>query len=354
MRIALDGAPLSATTGGITRYTAELSRALAEQFPEDEYWLVSDQPFSLDARGLANLRRGRGPGNLWERRWWSCGVVAEARRLGIDVFHGTNFTVPYVPVRPSVLTLHDLSPWKQQLVSLATRVRQRTPYLLGLGVATMIVTPSESIRREAIETFRLHPGRVVSTPLAASSHFQPCAKAPGQEPYFLYVGGVEPRKNVRVILEAWREVRSRHRIDLVLAGKRREDFPEFPPEPGLRVRGEVPEHELPGLYSGAVAFLYPPVYEGFGLPILEAMCCGAAVICSADQAVAEVAGDGAVVLDARDTPGWVGAMRAALTQPDWLAERRRKALDRSREFSWSRTARLTREVYEEARRRFGR
>jgi glycosyltransferase involved in cell wall biosynthesis len=347
MNVALDGTPLSVSTGGITRYAEELSRALAREFPEDEYWLVSDQPFPLNSGRPPNLRRGRRANSFLQRRWWSCGAIAEMLRLRIDVFHGTDFAVPYLPVRPSVLTLHDLSPWRRQSWHwTAGRVRRRTPYLLDLGLATMVLTPSESIRREAIERFRIHPSRIVSVPLAASSHFQPVAEAPAAEPYFLYLGVLEPRKNISLLLEAWREVRREHRADLILAGRRREDFPELPPEPGLRILGEV-------LYSGAVAFLYPSLYEGFGLPVLEAMRCGAAVICSTDPALAEVAGDAAVRLDARDASEWAAAMTAALTRPDWLAGKRRKALQRAQQFSWPRTARLTREVYEEARRRFG-
>ncbi len=134
----------------------------------------------------------------------------------------------------------------------------------------------------------------------------------------------------------------------MLAGRRRSDCPEIPQEPGLRLLGEVPDSELPALYSGAVAFLYPSLYEGFGLPVLEAMQCGACVIASG--AVAEAAGDAAAYAD---TPqDLAAAMTQAIVDPDWRAERRARSLARSREFSWQRTARETHLVYEEARARF--
>jgi glycosyltransferase involved in cell wall biosynthesis len=356
MNVALDGTPLSMPTGGIVRYTAELSRALAENFPEDNYWFISDQPFSMPTEEFRNLNRGIGPRHALERRWWTWGIQTAMIRLGIEVFHGTDFAVPYVPLRPSVLTLHDLSPWKDPAWHRgAERVRWRSPYLLGLGLATMIVTPSESVRRESVEHFRnIHPGKVITVPLAASSHFRPVAGPPRRAPYFLYTGTLEPRKNIPLLVEAWKEVRSQHEVDLVLAGRRREDFPELPALAGLHVLGPVPEAELPQLYSGAVAFLYPSFYEGFGLPVLEAMRCGAAVITTRGGAVGEVVGGAAVRLDARDVREWVGAMTIALTQPEWLCEWRRRALARSEEFSWARTARLTREVYDEAKQRFGR
>jgi glycosyltransferase involved in cell wall biosynthesis len=150
-------------------------------------------------------------------------------------------------------------------------------------------------------------------------------------------------------VEAWREVRRRHPIDLVLAGRRRKDSPDIEEEPGLRLAGEVPDAELAGLYSGALAFVYPSLYEGFGLPVIEAMQCGAGVIAS--RAVAEAAGNAAVYADG--VTELARAMCEAAERPEWRAERRALSLERAREFTWERTARLTREVYEEARGRFG-
>ena len=113
--------------------------------------------------------------------------------------------------------------------------------------------------------------------------------------------------------------------------------------------GEVPDEKLPELYSAALALVCPSLYEGFGLPVLEAMQCGTGVIAS--SAVAEAAGDAAIYAD--DGEALARAMRQALERPEWPAERRALSLARAREFSWERTARLTRAVYEEARRRFG-
>ena len=353
MKIALDATPLTVPSGGARRYTQELSLALAANFPEDEFWLLSDQPFEGLANAPSNLKAGRGPRNLLERRWWLWGLQGEVSRLGIDVFHGTDFAVPYLPIRPSVMTFHDLSPWMDpSWHSEADRVRNRTPMLLRLGLATMVITHSEAVRRQAIERFRLQAGRVVAVPLAAAPYFRPVAEPRERPPYLLYVGTLEPRKNVNLLLEVWREVRKKYPIDLVLAGRRREDFPEISPEPGLHLRGLTPEEELPQLYSHAQVCLYPSYYEGFGLPVLEAMQCGAALIVSNDPAISEVADDGAVLLDPRDQRVWIQTLESLLANPQQLQAIREKALARASEFSWTKTAKLTREVYDRASERF--
>jgi glycosyltransferase involved in cell wall biosynthesis len=350
MRVAVEATALGISSGGLARYTAELSLALARCFPDDEFFLISDQPFSLPPGAPPNLQRGGGPRNAVERRWWLWGIAREMNRLHADLIHGPDFAVPYIPRRPSVLTLHDLSPWMDESWHhAADRVRRRTPVLLELGVATMILTPSETVRRQAIDRFRLRPERIVAVPEAAASWFQPTPAPAGQAPYFLFVGTLEPRKNLPQLLAAWRELRRTSPVDLVIAGRRRADFAELAPEPGLRVLGEVPDRELPALYSGALAFVYPSLYEGFGLPVLEAMQCGACVIAS--PAVKEVGGEAPFY--AYSAPELAGAMRHAATRPDLLRERRAASLARAAQFSWDRTAHLTYEVYQEARRRFG-
>jgi glycosyltransferase involved in cell wall biosynthesis len=352
MKIALDATPLTVPSGGVRRYTEELTRALCDSFPSDQFWLLSDQKLALPF-ARPNLKTGAGPRNMLERRWWSWGLQGEISRLQIDVFHGTDFAVPYLPLRPSVMTLHDLSPWMDpHWHAEAARVRNRTPMLLRLGLATMVITHSEAVRKSAIDRFHLPHDRVVAVPLAASPTFHPAPGPASAQPYLLYVGTLEPRKNVNLVLDLWRELRREYPIDLVLAGRRREDFPEIPSEPGLQMAGLTAEEDLPGLYSGAVACLYPSLYEGFGLPVLEAMQCGALVIASRDPAILEVADDGAIGLDVRDRGPWMDALRLAVTHPELMRGQRERALARAGEFSWTKTAKLTRAVYEHAIRRF--
>jgi len=336
MRVALDATPLTLSSGGLARYVSELHRALEAAFPEDEFPLVA---------------ASSSPRGFFERRWWLWGLNRELSRRRVEVFHGTNFEVPYLPLRPSVLTLHDLSPWMEAAWHhAADRVRSRAPLAIGLGLATMVLTPSEAVRRQALERFHISPQRVVAVPEAAAPHLRPVEAAPSA-PYFLFLGTLEPRKNIPLLVDAWRAARREVMVDLVLAGRRRADFPALAPEPGLTVLGEVAEDRLSSWYSGALAFVYPSLYEGFGLPVLEAMQCGAAVIASRDAAISEVAAGVAVQVDARDGRAWKEALVAAATRPEWIAGLRARSLARARDFSWERTARLTRGVYEEALRR---
>ena len=354
VKVGLDATPLTVSTGGVARYTAELSGALAVCFPEDDYWLLSDQEYAHPSPWLSNLKKGRGAQNVLERRWWLWGLQAEISRLHLDVFHGTDFSVPYLPVRPSVMTLHDLSPWLDpNWHADADRVRRRTPVLLRVGLPTMIVTPTQAVRRQTMERFRVSASRIVAVPEAAGERFRPVPPEIGRRRYLLCVGTLEPRKNLGLVIEAWREARNFDPdVELWVAGRKRRDFREPPPEPGLRLMGEVREEALPGLYSGAIACLYPSWYEGFGLPVLEAMQCGAAVLASKDPALEEVSGGAALHLDPADPKAWADAMKAALAEPDWLGDLREKAIRRAREFSWNNTAKRTHEVYDEAIRRF--
>jgi len=347
--IALDATPLTVSTGGVARYTAELARALAARYGRDEFWLLSDQPFAPLKNAPENLRSGDPPRTPLSRKWWLWGLQQELMRRRVDLFHGTDFSVPYLPLRPGVMTVHDLSPWLfPEWQPDAGRVRVRTPLLLRAGLATMVITPTEAVRRAVMERFGLRASRVAAVPQAASEMFRATPAPADREKYFLFVGTLEPRKNLSLLVEAWREVRKTHDVGLVIAGRARRDFKAIAPEPGLELRGAVDDEELPALYAGARAVVYPTFYEGFGLPVLEAMQCGAVVITSRDPAVMEVSGGAAVHVDAGDTRAWAEALTAVLESPERFEPWRGRAIARAREFSWQRTAEATREVYDAA------
>lgn len=325
MRVALDGMPLAISSGGLKRYTEELLHALREEYPADEF------------EALEGGTR---------RLWWSVRLPLELLRRGFQLFHGTNFEVPYVPVTASVMSVHDVSPWlNPEWHHGAGRVRSRARALIQLGIPTMLLTGTEAVKRQIVEMFAVHPDRVAVVPDAARIERVPFSPA---KPYFLFVGTLEPRKNVPALVRAWRAVRETHDVDLIIAGRRREDGPELPPESGLEVLGEVPDDDLPRLYSGALALVYPSLYEGFGLPVVEAMRCGTPVIASRDPALVEVSSGAAI----HAGPGELAdAMDLIARCPGERVRRARAGVERAAEFTWAHTARLTREVYEEAIRR---
>ena len=355
MRIALDSTPLIDPYGGIPRYVTELAAALAEGFPSDEIHLLSDQAeLHVDRRlqALPNVVLDP-PQRRFGGKWWSLGLPWELRRRAVDVFHGTNFEVPYLPAVPSLLTLHDLSPWHPPPVRPegSERVRRRAPWLLKR--ARLVLTPTEAIRREACARFGLEPERVEAIPHGVSVG----AAEPGNlreagvtAPFALYLGANGARKNLPVAVAAWRRVRKDvQNLAFVLAGPGTESFRGA--ESGLAGLGPVSESLAAALLAAASVFVYPSGYEGFGLPLVEAMRAGAPVVVSRDPALLETAGDAALSADSSDVGAWAEAIRELATDPGLAAKMRQRGLKRAALFDWSRTAERTRAAYERAIRR---
>ena len=356
MRVLLDGGPLTVATGGIRRYVEELSVALAARNPADEMHVAADRPLEEAARlREAGICVHDEPPVGWNRRWWLIGLPRLCRRLDITVFHGTDFTVPLRHRIPTVMTIHDLSPWlSREWQPAARRIRRRTPWMLRLGLVDQVITVSEAMRSEILARFRFTSGRVHVIPLAAEQRFHPVETPPGAKPYFLFVGTLEPRKQIHSMVEAWRPVYAATGIPLRVAGRLREDFVPPPVEAGLEYLGAVPDALLPSLYSGALAVVYPSAYEGFGLPVLEAMQCGTPVIVGNAPALRELVADDGVVVDPRQGDSLREALRRFATEPDFRSEWAARGSRRAAAFSWRTVAQSTREVYREAVMRFER
>ena len=204
--------------------------------------------------------------------------------------------------------------------------------------------------------FRSHlgisEGRIRVTPLAASPEFRP-VETRATEPYFLYVGNLEPRKNLERLIEAFaRMPQKEHRLVIVgnrwyHGGAAEQKARALGLNGRVKFLGYVPREDLPGLFSGATALVYPSLLEGFGLPIVEAMACGAPVITSNNSSMKEVAKDAAVLVDPRNVREMTDALVRVAEDEGLRKELSRRGLLRAKEFSWERTAELTREVYRE-------
>jgi glycosyltransferase involved in cell wall biosynthesis len=259
-----------------------------------------------------------------------------------------------------VVTVHDLTPvdhpecmgrlfglWYRRLwKKLLPRVRR-------------ILTVSRFTRQRILDVYGLDEDRVVVTPLAAAQSFRPAgdeqiaqarrAAGIGPEPYILTVGTIEPRKNLPRLLEAWKQVYPKHRgLRLVVVGAAGSEgvfgrSAQPSPPAGVLLAGRVEEAHLPGLYSGAELMVYPSLYEGFGLPPLEAMACGTPVVVSNAPALVEVVGQVGRIVQARDA----GAIAEGILEVLEASDRQtlaRKSLDRAACFSWDAAARATLDV----------
>src|SRR2546423_15507866 len=376
MLVGLDGIPLSEPLAGVGHYTAELARALALDNPQDEFEIVSPRPFIETISGIdvpENLSLVRAKVNAFSRHWWTVGLPRYAKLRKFSIFHGINYEVPLRKICPSVLTIHDLSLQLHPDTHERRRVwraRRRLP--LMVRAATAIITPTESVRREVLEHLGVSHEKVFAVPEAAREVFRRVGAEESkgvlerlgvEEEFLLFVGTIEPRKNLVTLVRAVAEImRSTDlRPQLVIAGGKgwvTDKLFEMIESSGIKERllftGYLGDEDLRALYSAASVFVYPSLYEGFGLPPLEAMACGAPVIASSIASISEVTEDAALLV----APDGVGSLARSIVT--LLKDERARAaltnagLRRAAEFSWGRTARLTREVYKEAIARFGR
>ena len=383
MIIGLDAIPLTETKTGVGHYTFELARALAAASPADEFELLYPSrydPVELraeDGTSLPeNLRATRVPVGALGRHWWSIGLPRHLRRCTVALFHGTNYDVPLWGGRPAVLTIHDLSAFVRPETlpaRHARRLRRRLP--LMARHAAHVITPTESVRREVCELLGLSPTKVTAVPEAPRNIFRPLgadesrallARLDIKNDFILAVGTIEPRKNLGRLVRAFellaRESATPANLSLVLTGRTgwlQEDFVTKVSSSALRDRvrftGYVTDAELCALYSSCRLFVYPSLYEGFGLPPLEAMACGAPVVASRTAAHLEVLGEGSAAL----VPPVDAEMLAARLSDllgDESARLRLSGAGRRRaaHFTWERAARSTLEVYREALKSVGR
>jgi alpha-1,3-rhamnosyl/mannosyltransferase len=229
--------------------------------------------------------------------------------------------------------------------------------------AAHILVDSDAVRSEAIRVLGLEPRRVTTIHCGISPRFRPHTPAELGEirkrlhlpqRYLLYVGTVEPRKNLTTLLRAFCDLPAelREACPLILGGSwgwkseaERELYESEARHKGVRYIGYVADDDLPGLYAGAEALFYPSHYEGFGLPPVEMMACGGAAVVSTADAVREVVGASAPIIEPGDLAGWRDALRRTITEPDYLDPYRRRGRAHASKFSWEEAARSTFEVY---------
>lgn len=265
---------------------------------------------------------------------------------------------------PTVVTIHDVG---YRVFPEAHTARRRLELEVttrwSLRAARRVLAVSEATKRDLVNWYGVNPDRITVTPLGLSADFGPpddrdCVTAVRarygllQRPYLLYIGTVQPRKNLARVIEALATVLAAgYNLDLVLAGKRgwlSEPIERRASELGIadRVRftGYIADADLPALLAGALAFIFPSLYEGFGLPVLEAMACGAPVITSTISSLPEVAGDAALLVDPLDPYAIAAAIMRVHDDATLRADLRQRGLARARQFTWESCAQRTLEA----------
>jgi glycosyltransferase involved in cell wall biosynthesis len=352
MKIAFDGTVLHGRKSGVGYYCEELLKAMLQISHTDQFFVFSHQPLTL------NLASANGNLKLSNTTFFPVRALylhaLLPRILGgtkPDLCHYTNFLAPLSNDHPYVVTIHDMGlEVLRGAHPLAKRLYTRRLIPRVARHAKLILANSEYSKWEIIRHLGIPEDRIRVTPLAASDDFKP-VPVNRDRPYFLYVGNLEPRKNLQRLIEAFAHIPEKEH-NLVIVGHRRYRGGEVEAKArslGLNGRvkflGYVPRADLPGLYSGATALVYPSLLEGFGLPVVEAMACGTPVITSNNSALKEVAGDAARLINPLSIQEMTEAMTQLTEDSATRHDLSQRGIRRAAEFSWRKTALLTLAAY---------
>jgi alpha-1,3-rhamnosyl/mannosyltransferase len=286
------------------------------------------------------------------------------RIIKADLYHEPNF-LAYKSNLPTVITVHDLSWIKFPEVHPPSRVKEMNRFFeRGIKKAKYIITDAEFIRQEFIQHFNYPADRVTAIPLGVNESFFAYSRDETGATlikndlkhgnYILAVGTLEPRKNLSVAIDAFlllpKELRQQY--PLVIAGSKgwllgglEKKIDSLIKSGEIKLIGYVRQDELPHIIAGALTLVFPSIYEGFGLPPLEAMACGVPVIASNSSSIPEVVGNTGILLNLYDTQGFADAMQSLIEDPHLRAILSQKALERSKQFTWEKCALSTLEVY---------
>ncbi len=362
MSTVLDARTATDHFPGIGRYVINLARALSLLVARDELKLLHD-PTALATRlplpDLPRVACAASPFSLTQQ--WR--VPAALRQAHATLYHSAYYLMPYRPGIPTVLTCYDLIPLVYPAYyTPAQRLIFRAAHHLALNTARVVLAISEATKTDLVRFFHVAPSKVIVTPLAADPHFQPATpdaiasarqKFGLPENYILYFGSNKPHKNLARLVEAYGKTQIPNpKSQMIIAGHWDARYPEAKQlaeargwADKVKFIGPVAEADLPALYSGAALFVFPSQYEGFGLPVLEAMACGAPVACSNASSLPEVAGEAALTFDPLSTEAMGEALRRALADVELRADLRQRGLRQAAHFTWEQTAQATLAVY---------
>ena len=367
MRIAFDGTALRPGRTGVGYYTEHLLHHLAQQAVNDELIVVSNRAIDTTSPLPSRVRVATPARRVPRLVWMQTLAVTALREVEADVVHFTNGMLPLISPVPTVVTIHDMSLRLYPRYHPPRRVILNRPLVdLAARRANAIITPSESAKRDIVRFYDLDPDRVHVVYEAAAPSFRRVDDAAALERVrrhyglgeriILYVGTIEPRKNLPTLIDAFAARRRSGELShqLVCVGPYgwlsrgiEEQITRTRAGDAIKFTGYVPFEDLPALYSLAEMFVYPSMYEGFGLPVVEAMACGVPVITGRTAALSEIGG-GAIVEVDRIEPDALGRALVALAGSRGRREELSgRGLARAQSFSWRRAASESLEIYRE-------
>ena len=370
MRVGLNAHLLSGRAGyrsaGIHSYISNLLRHLPMQAPADwGFEALVGAANSASFPGVSMARAGMDTEQPWRRIFWEQALQPwQLRRY--DLYHAMAFVAPVILTAPMVVTVYDLSFLRfPARLSAARRLYLRAMTAFTCARARRVIAISQSTANDLTAQMALPAEKIDVTPLAYDkaafrpllaadiAHFRLKQNLPDR--FWLFVGTLEPRKNLPALLEAYARLPRDARLPLILGGgvgwMAQDTFAAIERlnlGDSVRHAGFIPIADLPLWYNCAEAFLYPSVYEGFGLPVLEAMACGTPVITSQASSLPEVAGAAAMCLPPEDIERWTAALADLRRNDEWRERARLQGLERAKQFSWARTAELTLASYRKA------
>ena len=329
LRVGIDVSPLALTQAGTARHIRSLLAALEREDVE-----LRRYGFGGSSRALVPVR---------DLAWYLAALPARARRDGMDVLHCPTQRAPVRSRVPLVVTFHDLAVLRYaDTFNRWTRTYSELALPRVAKAATRLIAVSEFTKRELVELLDVHEEKVRVIPNAVGPPFRAEGEAAAGD-YVLAVSTLEPRKNLPRLVEAYRRA-GLNGLPLLVAGAAGWGGVRVEGD-GVQWLGEVEDDELARLYRGARCVAYLSLYEGFGLPVLEAMACGAPVVAARNEAAEEVAGSAAVLVDPLDPGAIAAGLAEAVERRDEL---RARGLERAKAFDWREVARATVEVYREA------
>lgn len=365
MRIGLDARLPYYQMGGISQYILYLLPALAEIDRENDYVIFHSRK---DGRSYQPSAANFGRRNLWTpchhrlERW---AMAAELLPHRLDLLHSPDFIPPAAGAKKRVITVHDLNfYYYPQFLTAESRRYYLEQIEWAVRAADHIMADSHQTRQDLIEKLNLPAEKVTTIHLAANPIYARPRPAEHVKQilthynlpsgYILFVGTLEPRKNVPALIKTYHRLRQETAVDvpLVLAGRKGWLYDEiFATIDELKLRGHVhhlenlPDEEIACLYTAAGVLALPSHYEGFGLPVLEAMHNGCPVICSNRGSLPEVGGSAALLLDPDDIDAWVEAIHRVLSDSELRREMIAKGYPQAQGFTWRRTAEATLVIY---------